>query len=456
MKKKKVVRKKEVTTIPTADTKVTNLGHGLKLIHNLIKVNPKCFKFKLNDRWYPFISYAESFTLSTGLFGGENIFFEGYREIFSSSVTEYASASGKIFKDKTITFKDLIAVLGFKLSTEQDLQEHETLISETIEVAKQYGKMLDSVSSVVVLARHFFGSMFVGQILGSVNNPKTVIIESELESHANVDFDLELPFIRLFSMDYKEYVFADIRDVVPHKFTASAKDKLVLPSDLKDVISSVFDSSEIFGDLFSGRHGGMVIMANGPSGVGKTLTAEVFANDTKRPLYVLEMGELGTKAVEVEKRLDLIFSRAARWNAILLFDEADIFLTKRTEVDLERNAIVGIFLRLLDRYHGALFLTTNRADVIDPAFASRITLFLDYPQLSQAARLEVWQNMLKSASMSVEGSLTKLSEQTLNGRQIRNLVRLLKVVYKNKIITEEAVISFVKYIPASFRENVQN
>jgi hypothetical protein len=166
-----------------------------------------------------------------------------------------------------------------------------------------------------------------------------------------------------------------------------------------------------------------------------TLTAEVFSQTVQRPLYILEVGELGTNVTTVEENLEKIFARAARWNAVLLFDEADIFLTARDERDLERNAIVGVFLRLLDYYQGTFFLTTNRAEVLDPAFKSRITLRLDYPGLDHTTRQRIWEIMLTAAKFDTSNvNLEVVSETNVNGRQIRNMVRLLTVLNPTKTI----------------------
>ena len=200
----------------------------------------------------------------------------------------------------------------------------------------------------------------------------------------------------------------------------------------------VVDARSLFGDLLRGKSGGMVILANGKPGVGKTLTAEVFAEHTKRPLYVMEMGELGTNLASVEQNLQRVFLRATRWNAVLLMDEADIFMHKRDD-NLERSAIVGVFLRLLDYYHGLFFLTSNRAEVIDPAFKSRITLQLDYPDLDRDARLKIWDLMFKMANIEVTDGLDGLPDIELNGRQIRNLVRLVKVMNPGGKVTSEKV-----------------
>src|SRR5207253_9587156 len=121
--------------------------------------------------------------------------------------------------------------------------------------------------------------------------------------------------------------------------------RLQLPAALRGLLTRVSATpvEQLFGDLIRGKHGGLVSLACGKPGVGKTLTAEVYAETTERPLYVLELGELGTNVAQVEENLQRVFTRVARWNAVLQFDECEIFLTERGE-DLERSAIVGIFL----------------------------------------------------------------------------------------------------------------
>lgn len=158
------------------------------------------------------------------------------------------------------------------------------------------------------------------------------------------------------------------------------------------------------------------------------------------------MGELGTDLKQVEESLQRVFARAARWNAVLLFDEADVFLARRAEADLERSAIVGVFLRLLDRYEGMFFLTTNRADVIDPAFRSRITLALEYQPLDLEARARVWDDMLATAEIRVDGDMSEVHAAPLDGRQIRNQVRLLSVLVRDGQTTAAEVMESLKYV----------
>ena len=65
---------------------------------------------------------------------------------------------------------------------------------------------------------------------------------------------------------------------------------------------------------------------------------------------------------------------ATSWNAVLLIDEADVFLEKRGTADLMRNSLVATFLRLLEYHSGMLFLTTNRVKAFDEAFLSRVSV----------------------------------------------------------------------------------
>ena len=85
---------------------------------------------------------------------------------------------------------------------------------------------------------------------------------------------------------------------------------------------------------------GLVFVLHGPPGVGKTLTAETIAEHTQKPLYPINIGEL-TAESEIVQRLQTVFDRAARWDAVLLLDEADVLLEKRSYEDLRRNGIVS-------------------------------------------------------------------------------------------------------------------
>ncbi|TDZ74844.1 hypothetical protein CTRI78_v000413 [Colletotrichum trifolii] len=81
------------------------------------------------------------------------------------------------------------------------------------------------------------------------------------------------------------------------------------------------------------------------------------------PLYAVSGGARGHEVAQMHDRLSGILKLASHWKAVLLLDEADVFLAQRTITDIERNAIVSIFLRELEYYQGILPLTTNQAEV---------------------------------------------------------------------------------------------
>jgi ATPase family associated with various cellular activities (AAA) len=153
---------------------------------------------------------------------------------------------------------------------------------------------------------------------------------------------------------------------------------------------------------------------------------------TRIDLMILQIsaGELGTEAQKLEKHLSDIFQIANQWDAILLLDEADVFLERRSSQDLHRNGLVSVFLRKLEYCTGILFLTTNRVSEFDEAILSRIHLLLRYENLKKKARKNIWKSFLKQAETQngavIIGPkhLESLTEAELNGRQVCQLFHI--------------------------------
>jgi AAA+ superfamily predicted ATPase len=93
------------------------------------------------------------------------------------------------------------------------------------------------------------------------------------------------------------------------------------------------------------------------------------------------------------------FELASLWDAVLLVDEADIFMEARSLHELRRNAMVGVFLRVLEYQQQIMFLSTNRLNTFDEAFRSRISVAIQYHDLDESARRTVWENFLKVADV---------------------------------------------------------
>lgn len=248
-----------------------------------------------------------------------------------------------------------------------------------------------------------------------------------------------------------EFTVSGISDIV---WNEGAFDSLVLPENQKSIVkalvsSHAFHPSRNIDDIISGKGKGLVAVLHGPPGTGKTLTAEGIADLLKCPLYMVSAGDLGTDPRTLEKELQNILDIAHSWGALLLLDEADVFLEKRSIHDIHRNALVSIFLRLLEYFQGILFLTTNRVETFDEAFVSRIHLSLRYSELTMKARRTVWkmfiQRVRESEDMEVEEiteeDFNTLAKRNINGRQIKNLTRAAQAlaVYEDKPMSMEHI-----------------
>lgn len=243
---------------------------------------------------------------------------------------------------------------------------------------------------------------------------------------------------RGYSLKFKKWLDFFVEQITEVSWNTSAFDRLVLPPDQKELILS-FSESQLagssFDDVIQGKGKGIICLLSGPPGVGKTLTAEAVAENLRVPLHMLSTGDLGSDPWEVERELNSVLELVARWNAILLLDECDVFLEARSTHEIERNKIVSIFLRTLEYYEGIMFMTTNRVDDIDLAFQSRIHVSIEYPDLTTAARKTIWTNFLEGST--IKSSLTKadiaeLAELKLNGRQIKNVLKTAQLLAARK------------------------
>lgn len=396
-----------------------------------------------NKRWYPIILYAE-FTQEEGVV--KNVLLRANLGIVEEQTELSWLVDPDLFLDEQgspgeFSVQAILEKLGFR-RIQQSAADFNLRLVRAERGAAEVGKQVWIRGNVMErTSRLWFGKGMSVRPLGTPEVPRRGVVERNLELYDDLDFryrgersresSSRMPLLRIFSLDTKSYVYVDVDDVTDYEYDTNSLSKLCLPVRMIEILKRVFETpqSELFGDLIRGKHGGIVILASGNPGVGKTLTAEVYAEMNERPLYVLEFGELGTTVENIETHLQQVFSRVVRWNAVLQFDECEIFLSQRGN-DLERTAIVGIFLRLLDYYEGLLFLTTNRPEVLDEAIRSRVMLRLEYPDLDSVSRQSIWRSMFEAAKLNlVDGTFEELSIHPVNGRQIRNLVRLARILH---------------------------
>ncbi|MBQ69793.1 hypothetical protein CL689_07130 [Candidatus Saccharibacteria bacterium] len=235
-------------------------------------------------------------------------------------------------------------------------------------------------------------------------------------------------YTSIFDMDRHQYFWAHVDLLEDYAFDEGMVDKIVLPETHRDLIGILTQDLDIqFEDIVKGKSGGTTILCKGAPGLGKTLTAEVFSESVRRPLYRVHSGQIGYDPEHVESNLREILVRAQRWGAALLIDEADVFIRERSN-DIVHNAIVSAFLRTLEYFSGLLFLTTNRSNDIDDAILSRCTAIVkyEYPDKEQAVRL--WQVLSKQSGVKLSPALCKkladLFSKDVSGRDIKKLIDL--------------------------------
>ncbi|KAM7209352.1 hypothetical protein V8F20_000402 [Naviculisporaceae sp. PSN 640] len=231
-----------------------------------------------------------------------------------------------------------------------------------------------------------------------------------------------------------------LRDVKPDK---DAFKYLVLDPEVKLTVKALIGKfastdgkvSPWPNDFVKNKGEGRIFLLHGSPGVGKTCTAECVAELTHRPLLSLTSGDISTSmsASSVERNLHYFLELGERFGALVLLDEADVYLEERRTRDLRRNGLVSIFLRALEYYRGVLFLTTNRVEAFDSAFTSRIHVALHYRRLNDDDRRRVWMHNFERLERDSGGKCyvpqsareyafesEDMKALRWNGREIRN------------------------------------
>lgn len=157
------------------------------------------------------------------------------------------------------------------------------------------------------------------------------------------------PTITGFKLKAKSWYDLAISRIREIDWIPDLMSRLVLDQDVKDLIAALIDhkttpatdDKQAFDDFIPGKGRGIVMLLCGPPGVGKTLTAEAVSEYSKSPLYRINVQDLGSGIDQMERRLQRAMKRCSHWNAVLLLDEADVFLEQRPINSLERNELVS-------------------------------------------------------------------------------------------------------------------
>ena len=174
---------------------------------------------------------------------------------------------------------------------------------------------------------------------------------------------------------------------------------------------------------------GITVLFAGPPGTGKTMAAEVIADELGLDLYKIDLSTVVSKYIgETEKNLERIFNEAEASNAILFFDEADALFGKRSEVkdshDRYANIEISYLLQRMEAYDGVTILATNLRANLDEAFTRRLQFAVDFPFPEEADRLRIWKTLFPPDMPCGEDiNLETLAKRyKLAGGNIRNIL----------------------------------
>ncbi|KAF4471595.1 AAA family ATPase [Fusarium albosuccineum] len=298
--------------------------------------------------------------------------------------------------------------------------------------------------------------LYLNRVVPDEMDPAVMECEDPPQGHDLFAFPNRLVGYNLREKKWRDLKVDQIQDVSWNK---QAFEHLVINHDTKDLIQALVTSkleSQESTDIIQGKGNGLIILLHGGPGTGKTFTAESVAEIAEKPLYRVTCGDIGTKP---EEYLESVLHLGKIWGCVVLLDEADVFLEQRTLTDLERNALVSVFLRVLEYYEGILILTSNRVGTFDETFKSRIQLSLHYEALDKPQRRTIWSNFLNRLKTletnntkiqpieqrkrkfeetkgidfdDIERHVGDLAEHEMNGRQIRNAITTARQLAKFK------------------------
>ena len=215
--------------------------------------------------------------------------------------------------------------------------------------------------------------------------------------------------------------------------TRAGWDQLVLPPAEQGLLHAIADQVAQRGRVYEdwgfgermNRGLGISALFAGESGTGKTMAAEVLANELALDLYRIDLSSVVSKYIgETEKNLRRLFDAAERGGVILFFDEADALFGKRSEVkdahDRYANIEISYLLQRMEAYRGLAILATNMKGAIDRAFARRLRFVVDFPFPTAADRARMWSRVFPAAAPVTDLDVDRLARLNLTGAGIHN------------------------------------
>ncbi|MBN1181701.1 MAG: ATP-binding protein [Bacteroidales bacterium] len=234
---------------------------------------------------------------------------------------------------------------------------------------------------------------------------KSVIQKSFINSINKIDENMMVELNDLYKYckeESNQRLFTYSQKIDP-KYTW---DDIIIPIDnlnqLKEICNCVKNRKRVYHDwgfeskISLGR--GLNVLFSGPPGTGKTMSAEIIANELSLELYKIDLSRIVSKYIgETEKNLNKIFLEAETGNCILFFDEADALFGKRSEVkdshDRYANIEISFLLQKIEEYEGIVMLATNMMKNFDSAFLRRLNYIVEFPFPNEKYRELIWNKV---------------------------------------------------------------
>lgn len=306
--------------------------------------------------------------------------------------------------------------------------------------------------------------VYVNQGFWAHKTPKVLVETEELDEMDEVEASakendlvkpIEIPvhpFCPVFDLRRHLRLKVHVNYLTEYVYNKQLGNSLILPQVTKNLVSTLISQSKVgFCDIVEGKGLGVGVLLSGPPGVGKTLTAEVFSEASEKPLYSIQAAQLGIKANEVEQNLVRFLARGSRWQAIVLIDEADVYIRAR-DTDMEHNAIVAAILRVLEYQTAVLFMTTNLAQVVDDAIVSRCIARINYGMPTKEEQMQIWYIIAGLNGIMLSGQAIQTivgRHPSLAGRDIKQLLKLavLQTAKDRAAITPDTIDFVAQFQP---------
>jgi len=417
-------------------------------------INHFLFQQREDGNWLPYLVTGVQYHAATSGYGGGrtpaftqiSLSFSIFNEARTDSISFYAHDLIKGSDVKTLLFKQ-----GYILETKELFDDYVKALENVRRERKNVGKQFIGKGLGIEEGGRSWRGSDVSRLQEEGIPDKLIVDIKELKATSYVTNSLfwknkeketqtsipspEHPYLYVFNLRDHSFYRVHINNLTPYIYNPDLRRKLILPkahSNLIDIL--VEGQTNLMEDIITGKTGGIIIAATGEPGTGKTLTAEVYSEVVEKPLYVVQSSQLGVDLESLEGKLKEVLKRAARWKAILLIDEADVYIHQRGN-DLHQNAVVGVFLRVLEYYRGILFMTSNRGDIIDDAIMSRATAHIVYTKPGFEEKVAIFGILAEQFKFDIPLQLKEdLANRfpTISGRDIKSLLKLAKLLHQKR------------------------